>query len=93
MLADSTKTGIVEANEWILLFIWDTPFLFIIESEIWTDSEQDEYICDDREESDEESPPGPENVEMCAAALASKPLTNWLIGFFLMLQAHFHLAD
>ena len=59
---------------------------------MWSDSDNE----DERDECDRvESPPGSQHVTSpeCPVEASSSVLVRWLLAFFLLLQAQFHLAD
>ena len=62
------------------------------DGEVWSDSDNE----DERDECDRiESPPGSQHGTSpeCPVETSSSALVRWLLAFFLLLQAQFHLAD
>ena len=71
----------------VLCLILFNLFLSAESNEVWSD-----YEVDDTQQ-DTDSPPNSPTNETDSADIAIKSLVSWLLAFFLLLQARFHLTD
>ena len=80
---------------YLVLYILLSLLLFLvaidINDEVWTDSD-DVGSSDDSDHN--ESPPGSQQeASLNPVEVSSNVLVRWMLAFFLLLQAQFHLAD
>ena len=67
--------------------------MFIAEPEVWSDYSSDAPISDE-DDGSESCPTSPSTLAgRNASGNVVKPLVTWLVAFFLLLQARFHIRS
>ena len=71
--------------------IWLSYFV-VDEREIWSDDEKDDFYINDCQQVEEQESP-PSSPHEASTHSGPNVLTQWLLAFFLLLQANFRIAD